>query len=147
MLFKKLDTHEMGGGFSVPKDVPFPLVSNHFLLYGKHTQETYWGGLITPPPWQVPKKFQVLGQIKILGCAPLCLRLLKISLCQKEGNAVMVAGFLHYLTTSICFPFIQGVRGKRSLPHGFPMLLERCDSFSPVLNLNQDVSQEASLVC
>lgn len=27
------------------------------------------------------------------------------------------------------------------------MLLERCDSFSPVLNLNQDVSQEASLVC
>lgn len=59
----------------------------------------------------------------------------------------MVAGFLHYLTISICFPFIQGVRGKRSLPRGFPMLLERCDSFSPVLNLNQDVSQEASLVC
>lgn len=32
----------------------------------------------------------------------------------------MAVGFLHYLTISICFPFIQGVRGKRSLPHGFP---------------------------
>lgn len=38
-------------------------------------------------------------------CSFVLASLLKISLCQKEGSAVMVAGFLHYLTISICFPF------------------------------------------
>lgn len=53
VLFKKLDTHEMGGGFSVPKDVPFPLVCYTGKIPRKLTEEDW---LHPPPPHG---KFQI----------------------------------------------------------------------------------------
>lgn len=123
----------MGGGFSVTKDIPFPLVSNHFLLYGEHTLETYCGGLVTSSK-RVPNKSQFLGQIRdVFICACNSSKNIAMSRRGKRCNG----GRFHPLPYHLSMLSIFRERGgKSSLPHIFLMLLERYDSLSSVLNLN-----------
>lgn len=50
------------------------------------------------------------------------------------------------LSSQSGFPLSENEE-KSSLPQIFPMLLEKCNSFSSVLNLNQAVTHEASIAC
>lgn len=78
-------------------------------------------------------------------CSLVLRSFLKTSLCQKEGDAVKMAGFISDLTISVCFPLTGTEWGKLASP-SLPEAV-RCNSFHSVLNLNQDVTQEASPAC